>query len=78
MGPLSGCSAYFRYMLYFQWDFPGGFSRLFSTWDSKGAKVWQSCRSRKKLQNEYLLAKIGVDTAANEPSKLDHLAEKSV
>ena len=31
--------------------------------DSKGAKVWQSCRSRKMLQNEYLVAKIGFDTA---------------
>ena len=25
------------------------------------------CRSRRKLSNEYLLAKIGVDTAENEP-----------
>ena len=25
------------------------------------------CRSRRELSNEYLLAKIGVDTAANEP-----------
>ena len=27
------------------------------------------CRSRKMLQNEYLVAKIGVDTAENEPRK---------
>ena len=27
------------------------------------------CRSRRELSNEYLLAKIGVDTAENEPSK---------
>ena len=39
-------------------------------WVSSGAKVWQSCRSRKTLQNEYLDAKIGVDTAENEPSKV--------
>ena len=29
----------------------------------------QSCRRRKMLQNEYLVAKVGVDTAENEPSK---------
>ena len=28
-----------------------------------------SCRSRRELSNEYLLAKIGVDTAENEPCK---------
>ena len=39
-------------------------------WVSSGAKVWESCRSRKTLQNEYLDAKIGVDTAENEPSKV--------
>ena len=27
------------------------------------------CRSRKMLQNEYLVAKIGVDTAENGPRK---------
>ena len=31
------------------------------------------CRSRRELSNEYLLAKIGVDTAANEPSKVSSL-----
>ena len=30
-----------------------------------------SCRSRKTLQNEYLVVKIGVDTAENGPSKVD-------
>ena len=39
-------------------------------WVSSGAKVWESCRSRKTLQNKYLDAKIGVDTAENEPSKV--------
>ena len=29
-----------------------------------------SCRSRQELSNEYLLAKIGVDTAENEPLKV--------
>ena len=39
-------------------------------WASSGAKVWQSCRFRKTLQNDALDAKIGVDTAENEPSKV--------
>ena len=34
-----------------------------------GAKVCESCRSRKMLKNDYLVAKIGVDTAENEPFK---------
>ena len=37
---------------------------------SIGAKDWKSCRSRKMLKNEYLVAKIGVDTAENELSKV--------
>ena len=48
----------------------GGFSRLFSTWDSKDAKVFESCRSRKMLKNDALVAKFGFDTAENEPSKV--------
>ena len=36
-------------------------------WDLSGAKVCTSCRSRRELSNEYLVAKIGVDTAENEP-----------
>ena len=36
----------------------------------RGAKVYQSCRSRKMLQNAYLLAKFYADTAQNEPSKV--------
>ena len=32
-----------------------------------GAEVYQSCRSRQELSNERFLAKIGVDTAENEP-----------
>ena len=30
----------------------------------------KKCRSRQELSNEYLLAKIGVDTAENEPLKV--------
>ena len=37
---------------------------------SIGAKDWKSCRSRKMLQNEYLIAKVGVDTAENEPHQV--------
>ena len=37
-----------------------------------GAKVYKSCtsRSRKMLKNDYLVAKIGFDTAENEPCKV--------
>ena len=38
--------------------------------DSKGAKDYKSCRSRQELSNEYLLAKIGVDTAGSESPKV--------
>ena len=34
------------------------------------------CRSRKMLQNEYLVAKIGVDTAENEPAKVCRRAHR--
>ena len=39
-------------------------------WDLSGAKDCKACSSRKMLKNEYLVAKIGVDTAENEPSKI--------
>ena len=35
-----------------------------------GAKARKSCRSRQELSYELLLAKIGVDTAENEPLKV--------
>ena len=35
--------------------------------DLSGAKMCKYYRSRQELSNEYLLAKIGVDTAENEP-----------
>jgi len=38
--------------------------------ESKGAKVCKSCRARQELSHEYLLEKIGVDTAENEPLKV--------
>ena len=62
-----------RCSLIFRWDFPGGFSRLFSTWDSKGAKECRCSRSyrfRKMLKNAPTLAIRNVDTAENEPSKV--------
>ena len=34
-----------------------------------GEKVRESCRSGQELSNEYLLAKISLDTAENEPLK---------
>ena len=43
---------------------------LVKFWSLSGAKVCESCRSRHELSNEYLLAKIGVDTAENEPPKV--------
>ena len=33
----------------------------------KYVNLIKSCRSRQELSNKYLLAKIGVDTAENEP-----------
>ena len=35
-----------------------------------GAKEYQSDRSRQELSNEYLIAKMGFDTAENEPLKV--------
>ena len=39
----------------------------FSHMDSKTVQRSALCRSRRELSNAYLLAKIGVDTAENEP-----------
>ena len=39
----------------------------FSPMDSKAVQRSALCRSRRELSNEYLLAKISVDTAENEP-----------
>ena len=39
-------------------------------WGLGGAKACKSCRSRQELSNEYFLAKFGVNTEENEPSKV--------
>ena len=39
-------------------------------WVSTGAKECTFCRSRKMLQNDTLVAKIGFDTDENEPAKV--------
>ena len=44
--------------------------RGFFHFDSKGAKEWQSCRSRKTVKNAPTLAIGGLDTDENEPSKV--------
>ena len=41
--------------------------RCFLGFDSKTVQRSALCRSRRELSNAYLLAKIGVDTAENEP-----------
>ena len=38
--------------------------------DSKTVQRSALCRSRRELSNAYLIAKIGVDTAENEPLKV--------
>ena len=43
-----------------------------------GVEVRRSCRSREMLQNEHLLAKIGVDCADNELLKLGGVIELNV
>jgi hypothetical protein len=43
---------------------------LLKFWDLSGVKIWKSCRSRKMLQNDYLVAIVAVHTAENEPLKI--------
>ena len=43
---------------------------LLKFWDRRGAKGCKSDRSRQEFSNGYLLAKISVDTAENEPLKV--------
>ena len=43
---------------------------MVSRLDSTGAKEYKSDRSRQELSKEYLVAKIGFDTAENEPLKV--------
>ena len=44
--------------------------KIYKFWVWSGAKVCESCRARKMLKNAYLDAKIGFDTAENEPSEI--------
>ena len=55
---------HFEIANYFKFKFGGFFEILVVQ------KVCKSCRSRQELSNEYSLAKIGVDTAENEPLKV--------
>jgi hypothetical protein len=48
---------------------------LLKYWGLSGEKACTSCRFCQERSNEYLLAKIGVDTAENEPFKV-HLIFK--
>ena len=67
LGSVSGNINWLYYLVFFDfWKF-----WIFSPkiWVPSGAKVCKSCRSWKMLQNDYLVAKIGVDTAENEPRK---------
>ena len=43
---------------------------LLKFWDLSGAKECKSCRSRKSLKNEPLVAIVAVHTAENEPLKV--------
>ena len=47
-------------------EIPEKIRNLLTRWGLSGAKICESCRSRQEASNEYLLAKIGVDTAENE------------
>ena len=51
-----------------QWKNVGDFGLKF--WDLRTVQKSAVCRSRRELSNAYLLAKIGVDTAENEPCKV--------
>ena len=48
-----------------RWVFQG-----FPISEKKGAKECKSCRSRKTLQNEYLVAIVATHIAENKPSKV--------
>ena len=53
------------------------FDDFFWNIEVSGAKACKSRRSRQEFSNEYLLAKIGVDTAENEPLKVFQKIAKS-
>ena len=46
-------------------------------WSLSGAKACKSCRSRQELSNEYLVAKIGVSKAEDEPLKIRSIFDKT-
>ena len=56
--------------------FEGAAFRAFSDAIPKVQKSVLSCRPRKMLQNEYLVAKIDFDTAKNEPRQVVFLGRK--
>ena len=43
-----------------------------------GAKVCKTCRFPEVLQNEHLLANIGLDTAENEPFEFSYYGDASI
>ena len=55
-------------------DFRQNFSEISQNfqnfWKFSSREDCEICRSRQELSNEYLIAKIGVDTAENGPSKV--------
>ena len=51
-----------------KWE-PHFWRKKLINWDCRAVQRSALCRSRRELSNEYLLAKIGVDTAENEPCK---------
>ena len=63
-------SAFFRENLQNDAEFSRKSSKNSEKSEKSGMVQRNSCRSWKTLKNEYLDAKIGVDTAENEPSKV--------
>ena len=58
-----GCFGQVLFSPFFDYGFQNGAKEPV---DSKTVQRSAFCRSRRELSNEYLLAKIGVDTAENE------------
>ena len=73
-----GLSSELRLLMSFSWPFfPGLDQVLFSPWfswflgfDSKTVQRSALCRSRRELSNAYFVAKVGLDTAENEPCQV--------
>ena len=62
------CASHFHLFVGVIW--PGSFWRGFSITGSKTLQRSASCRPRRELSNEYLLANFGFDTAENEPCEV--------